>query len=115
MKEQYNTLEWNIRRLEILLLDNFTCVKCKSKTNLQVHHKKYDNSLKVWEYPDEYLVTVCNKCHEDFHSKTPITKMYEKIKKYKLDKDKIKMFQLKSFKIPKGVVYIPNVEIKREL
>lgn len=82
-KEEYLTKEWKDRRLEILKLDKFKCVNCGATKNLQVHHKKYDNKLKVWEYPDEYLVTVCEKCHNKFHYYTPIAKMFTTIKKEK--------------------------------
>jgi hypothetical protein len=28
----------------------------------------YDNDLHVWEYDNEALVTVCDKCHKLLHS-----------------------------------------------
>ena len=37
--------------------------------NLHVHHKYYQRSKSPWDYPNEALVTLCWKCHEDIHSK----------------------------------------------
>lgn len=90
--KNYNTIEWLIRRAEILVRDNFKCTKCSSDKFLHVHHIKYDNNLEPWEYPDEYLITLCNKCHEEFHNITPIGSMYEKITKYKLNKSLVKAY-----------------------
>ena len=44
--------------------DKFKCTECGDKENmLQVHHKMYLNGKKVWEYPNELLVTLCKDCH----------------------------------------------------
>ena len=56
--EQTNTFEWQLRRLLILQRDKFTCTECGKKSNLHVHHVKYNNDLKYWEYPDDYLKTL---------------------------------------------------------
>ncbi len=57
--------QWQRRRLEIMQLDNFSCIKCgeKEKT-LNVHHKFYNFGQEPWEYPDCALVTLCEECHE---------------------------------------------------
>ena len=37
--------------------------------NLHVHHTYYQRGKLPWDYPNEALVTLCWKCHEDIHSK----------------------------------------------
>lgn len=39
---------------------------------LQVHHKKYVENQKVWEYDDKDLTTYCKSCHTEFHKANPI-------------------------------------------
>lgn len=74
--DQYSKPQWYKRRKEILVRDNFSCTVCGCKHNLQVHHKIYDRSLKVWEYEGKYLTTLCQPCHEYTHSVTPISSLY---------------------------------------
>jgi hypothetical protein len=40
--------------------------------NLHVHHKYYQIGLSAWEYPNDALLTLCWKCHEDLHKETKI-------------------------------------------
>lgn len=59
---------WQKKRLEIMQRDNFTCCKCgSSDKELQVHHIKYRDGLKPWEYEDYELITLCNDCHNEEH------------------------------------------------
>lgn len=60
-------LRWKSRRLEILKRDNFQCVNCQYKWELQVHHRYYEDGKEPWEYPDKCLVTLCNPCHGHLH------------------------------------------------
>lgn len=62
--KQYKTAQWQKKRFEILKRDNFVCRCCGSDFNLQIHHLYYQPKLKVWEYDNEALVTVCDQCHE---------------------------------------------------
>jgi hypothetical protein len=34
---------------------------------LHVHHKYYIADRLPWDYPDEALITMCSKCHYEFH------------------------------------------------
>lgn len=62
--EQYKDPRWQKKRLEIMQRDAFTCVLCKDKeTTLNIHHKKYINGKKPWEYEDDDLITLCEDCH----------------------------------------------------
>ena len=75
-KAQFDTLEWHLKRAVILDRDGFKCTCCGNKIGLNVHHKKYSDKLAVWEYPNEYLVTLCYKCHKELHENTRVSDLY---------------------------------------
>lgn len=58
---------WQKKRLEIMNRDEFRCRNCHASDNLTVHHLHYDPGLKLWEYDNESLVTLCNDCHNSLH------------------------------------------------
>lgn len=66
-KDQLKDKNWIKKRESIKIRDNKECQKCKSKTNLEVHHIVYIPFLKAWEYNDEYLITLCKYCHDYEH------------------------------------------------
>ena len=72
LREQYHRqLEhplWLKKRSIILERDNHQCVMCGSKFSLQVHHLRYSEGKKAWEYPNSALVTLCDECHQKVHS-----------------------------------------------
>lgn len=96
------TKEWKEKRLVILKRDNFTCVKCDiTNVVLHVHHKIYFHNKNPWEYPDNYLETLCVKCHEEVHKTIKIKSISidEKIKtpsKSKAEKIKNRLEKLES-------------------
>jgi len=56
-------------RKEILRRDNYTCCICKSREELEVHHKDKD-----WKNNcDSNLVTLCKPCHTHTHTKPDTT------------------------------------------
>ncbi len=57
-----NSDEWQIRRRNRLLMDDFKCQKCGSARNLQVHHITYENFGHEDVATD--LITLCGKCHD---------------------------------------------------
>lgn len=66
---------WLKKRLHILNTKGYTCLKCGSKDNLQVHHLYYEKNKNgkwknPWDYPDEALVVLCKDCHMLMHSHT---------------------------------------------
>ena len=80
------TKEWQKKRQEILKRDHYQCTKCNNSeiysqftmNPLQVHHRFYiiektcPQSNKFiynlpWDYPEQALITVCKKCHENIH------------------------------------------------
>jgi len=53
-------------RQKIMIRDNYQCVKCGSKLNLNMHHKTYKNEPRS---KMEDLVILCEECHYDLHMK----------------------------------------------
>lgn len=67
-QDQIKNPNWQKKRLEIMQRDDFTCQSCMdSDSTLNVHHKYYLPNKKIWEYPSESLVTLCEFCHKDLH------------------------------------------------
>jgi hypothetical protein len=57
---------WQRKRLEAMQRDDFRCRFCGDKeSTLNVHHVLYLPGRNPWDYDDEHLVTVCEKCHTD--------------------------------------------------
>lgn len=66
--EQIKSPHWQKRRLQILQRDNFTCQICGStEKTLHVHHLCYRKDAKIWDYPDNTLITLCEDCHSMEH------------------------------------------------
>lgn len=62
--EKLKDPRWQKKRLEILNRDDFTCQLCDdNKSTLHVHHRAYANR-EPWDYPNEWLVTLCESCHQ---------------------------------------------------
>jgi hypothetical protein len=56
---------WDDKRKIILRRDRYTCQECGIKdTVLQVHHHFYHPNTMPWDYDNEVLITLCEKCHE---------------------------------------------------
>jgi hypothetical protein len=67
--EQLKDPRWQRKRLEILERDGFSCLSCGDKEKqLHVHHGAYLSKMKVWEYPENMLHTLCCDCHEHVES-----------------------------------------------
>jgi hypothetical protein len=78
---------WFKKRLEILERDEFKCQQCyeKDKT-LNVHHLLYLSDKDPWDYPNELLITLCEKCHK-----------FESVDTYNLDKTFSRAFRAFEF------------------
>ncbi|MDR3047694.1 MAG: HNH endonuclease [Bacteroidales bacterium] len=57
---------WQRKRYVVLKRDNWRCVYCGGRAT-QVHHKKYAKR-NIGKEPIEWLVSVCNSCHNAQHS-----------------------------------------------
>jgi len=75
--EQLQDERWIEKREEIKTRDFGMCQNCMSCRNLNVHHKKYVKGLMAWEYPDWFLITLCQRCHEKEHIHTEIPVLEE--------------------------------------
>ena len=110
-----DTFLWQLRRLQILKRDNFTCCNCKTDlAQLHIHHKQYDSRLKYWQYPDNYFVTLCPSCHDKEHKGKSTSDFYIKegrIKAYKFDTALLKAFGLTQPKKAKKEVGVSKVKI----
>jgi hypothetical protein len=63
--EKLKNPSWQRKRLEILDRDEFMCKMCHNEEEtLHVHHRLYIPNTDPWDYPNELLVTLCEKCHE---------------------------------------------------
>ncbi len=68
-KEEYRQKlldpRWQKKRLQILERDDWTCQICyDTESTLHVHHRLYIAGADPWDYPAEYLVVLCEGCHE---------------------------------------------------
>jgi 5-methylcytosine-specific restriction endonuclease McrA len=69
-KQQISHPKWQKKRLEIFKQDNWECKICgDNEKTLNVHHIRYIKGLKIWEYPDTLLITLCHDCHDFVHYK----------------------------------------------
>jgi protein-arginine kinase activator protein McsA len=59
---------WQQKRLEVLNLHGFQCQQCDdNETTLHVHHPYYKPNAMIWDYDNEELECLCEKCHKDAH------------------------------------------------
>jgi 5-methylcytosine-specific restriction endonuclease McrA len=58
--------EWRRKRYVVLKRDNWRCVYCGAPAT-QVHHKKYAKR-NIGKEPIDWLVSVCNSCHDSIHN-----------------------------------------------
>src|SRR5574344_1678551 len=56
---------WQRKRYVVLKRDNWRCVYCGSRAT-QVHHKRYAK-YNIGKEPIDWLVSVCDKCHNSKH------------------------------------------------
>ena len=65
--------KWFEKRKIILARDNNKCRCCGATSGLHVHHRQY-HVIKgtgyfqlPWNYQNQYLITLCDKCHTAGH------------------------------------------------
>ena len=68
---------WRERRNLVLEAKGSRCFKCGSLENIHVHHNCYQHGRAYWDYGDEYLDVVCERCHGNIHSSISIDKLYK--------------------------------------
>ena len=63
--DKLKDLRWQKKRLKILERDNWRCANClDDKSTLHIHHRIYIGNNDPWDYENDTLVTLCEKCHE---------------------------------------------------
>lgn len=63
--EKLKDPKWQKKRLSIFERDNWTCQGCgRNDLSLVIHHKDYLPGADPWDYPDEFLITLCETCHD---------------------------------------------------
>lgn len=66
--EKLRDPRWQKRRLQIMEAVQFSCQDCgDDKATLNVHHKIYRKGANPWEYRDDELECLCERCHEEKH------------------------------------------------
>lgn len=66
--ENYKHPKWQKKRLEILKQSGFRCSECDNEESmLHIHHGYYQKGLLPWDYPNETLRCLCEKCHKERH------------------------------------------------
>jgi len=64
--EKFKDPRWQKIRLKILERDEWNYQKCNdTETTLHIHHRYYKKNKEPWEYPLDYLVTLCEDCHKE--------------------------------------------------
>lgn len=66
--EKLKDQRWEDKRIHILRRDGNCCKLCGSCENLHVHHILYEEDTDPWDYDENYLLTVCEFCHNRIHS-----------------------------------------------
>jgi 5-methylcytosine-specific restriction endonuclease McrA len=60
----YKTYHWRSLAAARKEFDGFLCVQCKSKSNLETHHLRYEL---FEESMEKDLLTLCKSCHDSMH------------------------------------------------
>lgn len=64
---------WDSIKNQVLERDDYRCRLCNSNKKLKVHHRTYNN---LGQEKLEDLLTLCGKCHFDYHHKVVLTVDY---------------------------------------
>lgn len=83
-QKQLDNPRWIAKRDEILKRDKYTCTCCGSKENLIIHHTYYiEKKTLPWDYPNKSLLTLCKKCHNEYHYTHELTILKKHKYRYK--------------------------------
>jgi hypothetical protein len=89
-RDYYNNVylksdDWRRKRYVVLKRDNWRCDYCGAET-AQVHHKRYSR-WNIGTEPIDWLVSVCNDCHESLHH-VQVYKKHGQNSKFRLTRKK---------------------------
>lgn len=63
-----NSYEIHVKKYDFTIKIDFYAGFHLVMPRLNVHHKIYFRNRNLWDYPDDYLVTLCENCHHYIHS-----------------------------------------------
>lgn len=63
-KAYIQSKEWDKKRTERLIFDDFQCQLCGNRSNVQVHHLVYPLHGNFGAEPINDLITLCSGCHQ---------------------------------------------------
>jgi hypothetical protein len=90
--DQLKDRRWLRKRSTIVKRDKYTCTKCHTQDNtLNVHHLYYIKDSLAWQYPNNALITLCERCHCKWHEVNILEvreKVWGKRRGYKVKKKK---------------------------
>lgn len=68
--EKLRDPRWQRTRLNVWDRAGDACECCGNGTRtLEVHHTYYERGMDPWEYPLESLMLLCDRCHDEWHSR----------------------------------------------
>ncbi len=83
--------KWLAKRQRILKRDSYKCTACGSDEELRVHHTFYYRvPTDPWDYPNKSLITLCEKCHYEYHVHNENTYKNKPVRRIKNQKAKAK-------------------------
>ena len=111
--------KWKRKRKEILKRDYGMCTVCHAKKNLHIHHTfYYDRFIPPWKYPENSLLTICAKCHKEYHEICDVEIKPFPTKKKKRRRKKGKKKQWSPRERPAGLAQVQaerGLRIKRKM
>lgn len=67
--KQLKDQRWFDFREKVFEVKGRICEKCGSTEHLQIHHPKYKSGKYAWEYDENEMMVLCDKCHASLHGK----------------------------------------------
>ena len=107
-----STVEWEIRRRDVLKRDRYTCQFCGNMASekikkmnqgysslvdyypivytsiqyyIHVHHKCYVLNILPWEYNEDDLIALCHICHDNYHQTNEVIVFLNQDKKIRIN------------------------------
>lgn len=114
-KELLEDTRWKMKARAIRRRDRHTCQGCGAKnTILHVHHKRYYKDMPPWAVENEYLITLCEPCHEKEHEGKHISEFLYQGKKQKKQKQKqVKKQKRKNRNVVFSKPFVPKYTIEK--
>lgn len=113
-RDQLKDSRWLAKRETILNRDGRICQRDGSPHRLQVHHKKYAGDFRPpWDYNDDELVTLCEKCHKELHRRENVEKLSQFWAQQHFKQDQLKRVAIET-QIEMDRARVKQVEVESE-